>query len=302
MSVLLWILLCLVLLAGLYLFLIAPGRKRPDASALTGWLYAHRGLHGGDVPENSLAAFSRAVEAGYGIELDVQLTRDGFLVVHHDASLKRVCGADLRICDITFEELCRHPLPDGSCVPLFSDVLTLVGGRVPLIVEVKHHGGAARNAASALQQLGAYGGPYCVESFHPLAMRYFRLHAPDVVRGQLAMGGARQPGETGFIAYFALKHLLVNSLSRPALCGLFLPGGSYAGHVADAPLLSSPACRLDSAQSGGAGRRAGRGGTSFPSSRASSPGGTVPVRPVDFSPGQVYNESTPGAFAREVTK
>ena len=178
MSVLLWILLCLVLLAGLYLFLIAPGRKRPDASALTGWLYAHRGLHGGDVPENSLAAFSRAVEAGYGIELDVQLTRDGFLVVHHDASLKRVCGADLRICDITFEELCRHPLPDGSCVPLFSDVLTLVGGRVPLIVEVKHHGGAARNAASALQQLGAYGGPYCVESFHPLAMRYFRLHAP----------------------------------------------------------------------------------------------------------------------------
>lgn len=112
MSVLLWILLCLVLLAGLYLFLIAPGRKRPDASALTGWLYAHRGLHGGDVPENSLAAFSRAVEAGYGIELDVQLTRDGFLVVHHDASLKRVCGADLRICDITFEELCRHPLPD----------------------------------------------------------------------------------------------------------------------------------------------------------------------------------------------
>ncbi len=215
MSVLLWILLCLVLLAGLYLFLIAPGRKRPDASALTGWLYAHRGLHGGDVPENSLGAFSRAVEAGYGIELDVQLTRDGFLVVHHDASLKRVCGADLRICDITFEELCRHPLPDGSCVPLFSDVLTLVGGRVPLIVEVKHHGGAARNAASALQQLGAYGGPYCVESFHPLAMRYFRLHAPDVVRGQLAMGGARQPGETGFIAYFALKHLLVNSLSRP---------------------------------------------------------------------------------------
>lgn len=215
MSVLLWILLCLVLLAGLYLFLIAPGRKRPDASALTGWLYAHRGLHGGDVPENSLAAFSRAVEAGYGIELDVQLTRDGFLVVHHDASLKRVCGADLRICDITFEELCRHPLPDGSCVPLFSDVLALVGGRVPLIVEVKHHGGTARNAASALQQLGAYGGPYCVESFHPLAMRYFRLHAPDVVRGQLAMGGARQPGETGFIAYFALKHLLVNSLSRP---------------------------------------------------------------------------------------
>ena len=125
MSVLLWILICLAILAGLYLFLIAPGRDRPDASALMGWLYAHRGLHGGDVPENSLAAFSRAVEAGYGIELDEPHTRDGRLAAHHDASLKRVCGADLRICDITCEELCRHPLPDGSRVPLFSEVLSL---------------------------------------------------------------------------------------------------------------------------------------------------------------------------------
>ena len=217
MSVLLWILLCLVFLAGLYLFLIAPGRKRPDASALTGWLYAHRGLHGGDVPENSLAAFSRAVEAGYGIELDVQLTRDGFLVVHHDASLKRVCGADLRICDITFEELCRHPLPDGSCVPLFSDVLTLVGGRVPLIVEVKHHGGAARNAASALQQLGAYGGPYCVESFHPLAVRWFRKHAPEVIRGQLAygLGMKRAQGKKNGVLDVFLASLTGNALGRP---------------------------------------------------------------------------------------
>lgn len=215
MSALLWMLVCLMFLAGLYLFLIAPARNRPDASALMDRLYAHRGLHGGGVPENSLAAFSRAAEGGYGIELDVQLTRDGALVVHHDASLKRVCGTDLQICDITYEELCRHPLPDGSCVPLFSDVLALVGGRVPLIVEVKHHGGAARNAAAALEQLRAYDGPYCVESFHPLAMRYFRLNAPGVVRGQLAMGGARQAGETGIVAHFALRHLLVNCLSRP---------------------------------------------------------------------------------------
>lgn len=215
MIVLLWILLSLVLLAGLYLFLIAPGRERPDASALLGHLYAHRGLHGGSVPENSLAAFANAVEAGYGIELDVQLTQDGFLVVHHDASLKRVCGVDLRIGDITFDELCRHPLPDGSCVPLFVDVLSLVGGRVPLIVEVKHHGGAARNAAAALEHLRAYAGPYCVESFHPLAMRYFRRHAPGVIRGQLAMGGKRQPRESSRAAHFALKHLLVNCLSRP---------------------------------------------------------------------------------------
>ena len=86
----LWLLIALLLLCALYLFLIAPA-KRPDDRALRGWLYAHRGLHDGNrsVPENSLEAFRRAAEAGYGVELDVQLTRDGMLVVHHDASLKR---------------------------------------------------------------------------------------------------------------------------------------------------------------------------------------------------------------------
>ena len=143
------VLIVLLLLCALYLFLIAPASKRPDDRALRGWLYAHRGLHDGnrDVPENSLEAFRRAAEAGYGVELDVQLTRDGMLVVHHDASLKRVCGVDKAIGSLSYDELCKIPLPDGSRVPLFSEVLALVDGRVPMIVEVKHYGGAARIAA-----------------------------------------------------------------------------------------------------------------------------------------------------------
>ena len=216
MSVLLWILLCLVLLAGLYLFLIAPGRKRPDASALTGWLYAHRGLHGGDVPENSLPAFAAAVEAGYGIELDVHLTRDDVLVVFHDDTLSRMCGISKRVEDMTLPELERLRLQGSEQgIPTLDQVLAVVEGKVPLIVEIKADKRLAELCRRTRERLRDYGGAYCVESFHPLAMRYFRLHAPDVVRGQLAMGGARQPGETGFIAYFALKHLLVNSLSRP---------------------------------------------------------------------------------------
>ena len=217
MAVLLWIFAALAALCLLYLFLIAPCKSRPDASALEGWRYAHRGLHDGNhaVPENSLAAFERAVEAGFGMELDVQLTADKRLVVHHDGSLKRVCGVDRLIRDLTYEELCRIPLPDGSRVPLFGEVLALVDGRAPIIVEVKHHGGAAANAAAAWEHLKDYAGPYCVESFNPLAMRWFRRHAPHVLRGQLVYSGRWQPDEVDAVSHFMLKHQLVNCVSRP---------------------------------------------------------------------------------------
>ena len=102
------IVLILLILLALYLFLIAPSGQKPDDSHLRGWLYAHRGLHDGNVNvlENSMEAFRLAVEKGYGMELDVQLTKDGKLVVHHDGSLKRVCGVDKRILDLTWDELC----------------------------------------------------------------------------------------------------------------------------------------------------------------------------------------------------
>lgn len=91
-----WILGILAVLFLVYLWLIAPAGKKPDDSALKGWLYAHRGLHDGNhqVAENSLEAFRRAMETGYGMELDVQLTADDQLVVFHDKNLKRVCGVD----------------------------------------------------------------------------------------------------------------------------------------------------------------------------------------------------------------
>ena len=261
MSVFLWILLILAALAALYLFLIAPDHSRPDASALSGWLYAHRGLHDGNhsVPENSLAAFERAVEAGYGMELDIQLTKDGQLVVHHDGSLKRVCGVDRNIRDLTYQELCAIPLPDGSRVPLFSEVLALVNGRAPIIVEVKHYGGAAKNAAAALAMLKAYSGPYCVESFDPTAMRYFKKHAPHIVRGQLASGGKWAREELNLAAYLALRSLLVNCVSRPHFVAYSVPEDHTASmwlmKHAFKPLLASWTIRsqetLDGARAAG---------------------------------------------------
>ena len=219
------IVIVLATLIALYLFLTAPCMKRPDDSRLRGWLYAHRGLHDGNrqVPENSMEAFRLAVENGYGMELDVQLTKDGSMVVHHDGSLKRVCGVDKNIRDLTYEELCRISLPDGSRVPLFQEVLDMVDGRAPIIVEVKRYGGAARNAAAAWQILKNYDGPYCVESFDPMAVHYFRKHAPQVVRGQLASGGKWDKVSTNWISFFALKHLLINVVGRPHFVAYSVP-------------------------------------------------------------------------------
>ena len=131
----------LLLLIAVYLFVLAPRMTgKPDVSSLMGWYYAHRGLHDnkGDAPENSLAAIRNAVEKGYGIEFDVQLTRDRIPVVFHDETLKRVCGAEGNVRDYTYEELQAFPLlASQERIPLLADVLAAVDGRVPLIIEIK---------------------------------------------------------------------------------------------------------------------------------------------------------------------
>ena len=219
-----WIAGILLALILLYLFLIAPALRKPDASHLMGWKYAHRGLHDGNrkVAENSLAGFRLAVENGYGMEMDLQLTRDDQLVVFHDKNLKRVCGVDVDLCTQTYDELKEYFLPGGQQIPLFSDVLKLVDGKTPLIVEIKYHDRLTKTCEAALRQLREYTGPYCVESFHPLAVRYFRKHAPDIVRGQLASGGPRG-NETSALNYFCMKHLLVNCLGRPHFVAYSVP-------------------------------------------------------------------------------
>ena len=139
-----WIFLGIAALLAVWICLVAP--KRADKSrraAFRGYAYAHRGLYEADqsVPENSLAAFRRAVEAGYGIELDLQLSADGQVVVFHDDKLLRVCGVDQRVDAYRYEALCEFKLFDSAeNIPLFSDVLKIVAGKVPLIVELKAGG------------------------------------------------------------------------------------------------------------------------------------------------------------------
>lgn len=213
-----WILLLLVLMLLLYGLLIRPTLPRRDVSRLTGVDYAHRGLWNAQQPENSMAAFRSAVENGFGIELDVHLTRDGHLVVHHDASLKRICGEDIRIeeHDLARIRQCRLGHSDEP-IPTFDEVLALVNGQVPLIVELKVEGNADALCRAVHERMQRYDGPWCMESFHPSAPRWFRLHAPDVIRGLLAYDHLFRRGRkpiTRVLDLFVFS-MLGSCMSRP---------------------------------------------------------------------------------------
>ena len=203
---------------ALPLFMLAPGRatKRQRAPFL-GVNFAHRGLHSRDmrVPENSERAFHLAAGAGYGIELDVQLSRDGQVVVFHDDTLERVCGVPGRVEDYSFLELRQFSLCGTEYrIPLFSDVLGIVRGRGPLIVELKSGRRNRELCQKTYELLSAYRGDVCVESFSPFIVGWFRFHARDLVRGQLAMPMSHYRGMRRPLP-FLLSHCMLDFISRP---------------------------------------------------------------------------------------
>lgn len=205
-------------LIALYIFLIAPGRM-PGGTGKSVWIsnYAHRGLHSKDrtVPENSLTAFMLAVEAGYGIELDIQLTADEQVVVFHDDNLLRVCGVEKYVKDCTYEELLQYRLNGtDERIPLFIDVLSLIAGRAPLIVELKTSKRNALLCAKGAELLDGYNGAYVIESFNPAIVRWFKKHRPGVVRGQLSMGIKGYGGLPRWQGLL-LSALLTNVAARP---------------------------------------------------------------------------------------
>lgn len=201
----------------LYIFLIAPGRVSDKDSPIWNTHYAHRGLHSKDksVPENSLAAFALAAAEGYGIELDIQLTADEQVVVFHDNDLKRVCGIDKPLKDCTYDELLTYRLHDtDERIPLFSEVLSIVGGRVPIIVELKNSKRNALLCTKAAAMLEAYKGPFVIESFNPAIVNWFKNNRPGIVRGQLA-AGVNEYGDTPKYQAVVLTLLLANIAGRP---------------------------------------------------------------------------------------
>lgn len=212
------VLICMFVLAFLYLMMIMPRMTgRPDVTPFRNWLYAHRGLHdnASDAPENSMRAFRKAVAAGFGIEMDVQMTKDGIPVVFHDYTLKRVCGAEGKVSMRTYEELQQLSLyGTDQKIPRFEDVLKLVDGRVPLIVELKIEVTDVSVCTAADKLLSQYKGMYCIESFNPLGVFWYRRNRRQVVRGQLSDGFCKEGKHKGPL-YFMLQNLLFNWLGKP---------------------------------------------------------------------------------------
>lgn len=170
---------------------------RPDlvpTVACPGWLrdvpLAHRGLHGEpDRPENSLSAFVAAAAAGYGVELDVQLSGDGVPVVFHDATLERVAGRPERIAELTVAQLATIPIgPGGEPVPTLAAALAELRS-VPVMVELKQTKLRANSLERAVaSQLDVHPGPWCVASFNPASVRWYLRNRPDAIR-VLTAGG-----------------------------------------------------------------------------------------------------------------
>ena len=200
------------------IILTAPGRaKKGKKAPFMGRNFAHRGLHSEDrsVPENSLEAFRQARDAGYGMELDVQLSKDGEVVVFHDDTLERVCGLEARVDELDCNELKELSLcGTEERIPLLGEVLELVNGSVPLIVELKNGRRNRELCEKTHALLSGYKGDYCIESFNPLIVGWFRHSAKDVLRGQLAANYGEYEGIKKPLALL-LSRCMLNVVSRP---------------------------------------------------------------------------------------
>jgi glycerophosphoryl diester phosphodiesterase len=172
---------------------LAPAPPPERVAFLIGRPFAHRGLHGGAIVENSMAAFDAAIAHGYGIECDVHASSDGVAHVFHDGTLDRLTGATGPIAARTAAELAAIPLNhNAGTIPRLDQLLAHVGGRVPLLIELKaptrRVGFLCRAVRRALE---GYRGSVAVMSFNPLAGAWFAARAPRIVRGLTVTDGGK---------------------------------------------------------------------------------------------------------------
>jgi len=210
----------LLVLVVLYLLAIMPKMfGRADITPFKGRFYAHRGLFNNksEAPENSYAAFKKAVEAGYGIELDIHLSKDKVPVIMHDKHLLRACGFDGLISDFTVAELKEKfkLFKSDERIPTLAEVLELVDGKVPLIIEFKEDYTNIELCEVAAPMLDKYKGVWCMESFNPLLVRWYRKNRPHIMRGQLAENVWHDPNGRRNIISWACQNLMFNFLTKP---------------------------------------------------------------------------------------
>lgn len=212
-------------LAAIWLWLHRCRRCSAAWERFTPYRYAHRGLYSADAPENSLAAFRRAVDHGFGVELDVHLLSDGSLAVFHDSDLSRMTGRAGILEELTAAELPSCALAGTrETIPEFCEVLRLFAGTgLPLIVELKPcRGNHAALTARTMAELDRFDVVYCLESFDPRCLRALRRTRPEVIRGQLSRDFLHAQPRHGALDFFTTR-LLLNFLSVPDFIAYHYP-------------------------------------------------------------------------------
>lgn len=203
----------------LYLFMICPNlSRRQQLSFYRSREFAHRGYFSNQnlIPENSMPAFREAVKCGYGIELDVHLTKDDQVVVFHDDTLTRMCSVHRTIESMTYAELQTfHLLNTPEQIPLLSDVLSYINGRVPILIEIKMPSADTSVCRHTYELLQNYCGAYLIQSFNTLAVRWFCVNAPHILRGQLSSNLMKKEHQKVMFFAFLVRFLLTNWYCKP---------------------------------------------------------------------------------------
>lgn len=175
---------------------------------------AHRGLHDDKSPENSIASFVRAGECAYGIELDIQMTRDGHPVVFHDDNAKRATGLDADISELDLNQVTALTLFGSSeKVPTLREVVKTVGRKSPLLIEIKAGSPADRVCPAVMESLSTFEGTFAIQSFDPRILIWFKKHAPEVTRVQLSSSFKDQGVPTS--QKLILRSMILNVRTRP---------------------------------------------------------------------------------------
>ena len=178
---------------------------------------AHRGFHSLDksIPENSLLAIKKAIDYNYSIEMDVNVTKDGQVVVFHDINLKRLCNKNINLSEANYDVIKNfHLLNTNEKIPLLKDVLTLVKGRVPLLIELKPKGNNKLLCEAFTKAIKNYKGKFAIHSFSPKIVYWFRKNHPEIIRGQVTEYFKDDLKMNRFIKYL-MRKMTFNIFTKP---------------------------------------------------------------------------------------
>lgn len=190
-------------------------------SFLTSLPVAHRGLHGGDIPENTMPAFLAAVKKGYAIETDVRLSKDGELFLFHDDDLSRLTGQNGAFIDFTAEQIKQIKVAGKEHIPTLEEFLKTVNGQSPVLLEIKNV--PQRNAKDFVKKVSeafrSYTGEYAVQSFNPAYVKAYKKLCPEIACGLLATARSSKAdfGNSVFWRFkaYAVKHMSFNRFTKP---------------------------------------------------------------------------------------